>query len=407
MKKAYVLNIGDEVLMGHTINTDLSIVSKTLSNYGIIVDEQKTIRDDRDLIIKNVKEILKSYDYLVTTGGIGPTEDDLSVEAVSAALGLETSYDKEAYENLERYFKERGREIPQNNKKLALAPNGSKVIRNDVGTAAGFLIEKDNKKVLILPGPPREVKNILSNLFKGIKESNEAIIKTVNTYGIGESTVELNLRKMKFAPDITVNTYIDNKTVFIKIRSNEGNESGVEEAITNIKDEFKEIVYDIDSDSISKSLLNALKDNNLKIAFAESITGGQMASEFTKNPGASEALVCSLVTYSWEAKIKELDVKIDTLEKYTAVSKEVANEMLDGLVNKYEADYYAITTGYASPTDNELTNGLVYIGIYDRKHNKKEIIENRYRGGRESIIEYATQDVYYNILQKIKGGHNG
>lgn len=398
--KVGILNIGNEVLLGHTINTNLSLIAKKLREYGILVGEQRCVEDIEANIITSLKDLMAKYDLVFTSGGLGPTDDDLSSQAVAKALGRDFVFNEEAYADVENYFKKSHREMSPNNKKLAYFPQGAKILKNDLGTAAGYYIEDKGKTIVVLPGPPREVENILDKFLKELPKE-DILLTTINTFGLGESMLENRLRSLNLCPDLFINTYFNFNGVDIKILADKKDKDEFNKAKEKICLEFKENIYDLDSKSISKSLLNKLREKNLKIAFAESCTGGKLASNFVENPFASEALLASLVTYSEEAKMKVLKVKDQTLKAYTAVSEETAREMLAGLKNIFDADLFAVTTGYASPTNDPATEGLVYIGLYSKKDDKTLIIKNHYQGSRVQIIDRVTANVYFNLIKLI------
>lgn len=398
--KVGILNIGNEVLLGHTINTNLSLIAKKLRDYGILVGEQRCVEDVEADIISSLKDLMEKYDLVFTSGGLGPTDDDLSSQAVAKALGRDFVFNKEAYADVENYFKISHREMSPNNKKLAYFPQGAIILKNDLGTAAGYYIKDAGKTIVVLPGPPREVENILDKFLKNLPKE-DMLLTTINTSGLGESMLENRLRSLNLCPDLFINTYFNFNGVDIKILSDKNHLDKFNEAKEKICLEFKENIYDLDSKSISKSLLNKLREKNLKIVFAESCTGGKLASNFVENPSASEALLASLVTYSEEAKMKVLGVKEETLRAHTAVSEETAREMLEGLKNTFDADLFAVTTGYASPTNDLKTEGLVYIGIYSKKDDKTLIIKNHYQGSRVQIIDRVTANVYFNLIKLI------
>ncbi|NLW42669.1 MAG: CinA family nicotinamide mononucleotide deamidase-related protein [Tissierellia bacterium] len=397
--RAAVLNIGDEVLLGHTVNTNLSLIAKTIWDYGILIDEQVTVRDEKNEIIEAFCRLFDKYDMIFTSGGLGPTADDITTECIADALGRDLVLNEDVLKKLEYYFISSGRKMTENNKKQAVFPRDSEIINNDFGTAAGYFLREQGKWVIVLPGPPIEVKNILNKFLNRYKTKEKISIRIINTQGIGESALEDRLRKLDLNSNYAVNTYFGGGGVDIKIVSEDRNGNEMQKLIDTLTEEFKENIYDYDSDSISKSLLKKLIKNNKTVAFAESCTGGNVSIRFIENPDASRALICSLVTYSDESKIKELNVKAETLKEHTAVSKEVAMEMLEGLKNKYSADYYAITTGYASPTEDKRTNGLVYIGIYDRENDKTIILEEIFVGTRMQIIDRVTNYLFFNIIK--------
>lgn len=397
--KAAVLNIGDEVLLGHTINTNLAIIARKVADFGVLIEEQITIRDEKEIVIETFKNLLDKYDMVYTTGGLGPTIDDITSECIADALERELELNVDVLEKIQSFFAESGRVMTDNNRKQALFPSGSGILDNDIGTAAGYFLREGKKWIIVLPGPPMEVENILTKFLEEFGNDDKLNFKTINTYGIGESSLEFQLREMKIDKDYLVNTYFGKGGVEIKIVSEKDDETEFNKIIDRISEEFSDYVYGYDVLSMSNELLKKFKEQGKTLALAESCTGGNISAEFTTNPGASDALLCSLVTYSNESKILELGVKKETLDKYTAVSEEVAMEMLEGLKTKYKADYYAVTTGYASPTNDKKTNGLVYIGIYDREKDETIIIKENYFGSRLQIINRVTDNVFFKLIK--------
>ncbi|MDO5028335.1 MAG: CinA family nicotinamide mononucleotide deamidase-related protein [Bacillota bacterium] len=399
--KAAILNIGNEVLLGHTINTNLSLIAKKLLDYGILVGEQRTVEDDPKAIIKAVHELLVENDLIISSGGLGPTEDDLTSPSIAQALNRQLVLNNQVLEDIQAYFARTKRTMSPNNKNQAYFPQGAKIYKNDLGTASGFSLQEGEKTILVLPGPPREVENILDKFLKDFSPQKQVLLKTINTFGLGESFLENQLRLLKLGRELLINTYFNFNGVDIKILADLKDQEAFQRAIEKIQGQFAENIYDTDSSSISLSLLKQAKAKNKKIAFAESCTGGKLSSAFVENPSASDVLLGSLVTYTEEAKMKILGVKEETLKAYTAVSEETAREMLQGLKNIFDADLYAVTTGYASPTGDPKTNGLVYIGLYSKKDKKTQILENHYHGSRQQIIDRVTANVYFNLMKLI------
>ena len=401
--KAAVLNIGTEVLIGHTINTNLTLIANMCADYGILIQEQVTVPDSKMEILGGFYHLFDKFDLVFVTGGLGPTEDDITSASIAEALGKDLILNEEILDGLESYFKSRNFVMTSNNVKQAYFPKDSTIIHNDYGTASGFYVNEDGKIVLVMPGPPLELASILKNFLENYVPDSNLIIKTINTFGIGESSLESRLRHLNLDYRYDINTFIRGGGVDIKIITEVDDPIEMEKLLNTIRGEFAEYIYDEDSISIAKSLLNVLVEKGATVAFAESCTGGRIAADFTANPGASKSLICSLVTYSEESKEIELGVKKTTLEKHTAVSHEVAKEMLDGIKNKYHTDYSGIVTGYASPPEGqEHLNGLVYIGVYDRKNDREEIIKYEFRGSREQIIMRATNNLFFKILSMTK-----
>ncbi|MFB0972338.1 MAG: molybdopterin-binding protein, partial [Neofamilia sp.] len=287
--RAAVLNIGDEVLLGHTINTNLSLIAKTIWDYGILIDEQVTVRDEKKDIIEAFCRLFDKYDMIFTSGGLGPTVDDMTTECIADALGRDLVLNEDVLKDLEYYFISSGRKMTENNKKQAVFPSDSEVINNDFGTASGYFLREQGKWIIVLPGPPIEVKNILTKFLNRYKTKEKISIKIINTQGIGESTLEERLRKLDLNSNYSVNTYFGSGGVDIKIVSEDRNGNELQKLVDKLTKEFKENIYDYDSDSISKSLLKKLIEKDKTVAFAESCTGGNVSIRFIENPDASRA----------------------------------------------------------------------------------------------------------------------
>lgn len=369
---AEILCVGTELLIGDIVNTNAAFLSQRLAMLGINVYHQSVVGDNRERLKECLKRALDTSDIVIMTGGLGPTYDDMTKETVSLHFGLEMEYHTPSLEKIQEYFIKNGREMSENNKKQALMPKGAVVFENDYGTAPGLCIEKNNKRVILLPGPPREMEPMFCERVEPyLKKLSGACIvsKNVNIFGMGESKVEALLcDMMKNARNPSLATYVNNGEVRIRISAYAKDENQGYELINPYVEKIKEIlgsvVYGIDANSLEEALVSKLIENKLTIATCESCTGGLISKRITDVSGASGVFGFGLCTYANEAKIKLLGVKEETLEKYGAVSEKTASEMALGLLNLSGADIAISTTGIAGPSggSKEKPVGLVYVG---------------------------------------------
>jgi len=402
--KAEIIAVGSELILGSTLNTNSQYLTKRLSEIGIDVLYHTTLKDNRDQLKEVIDIGLKRADLLIFTGGLGPTGDDFTKDVVSEALGLELVLDNSIEDDIRSYFNKTNKVMTPNNIKQAYIPEGSKPIKNDLGTAPGIFIEKDGKTVVLLPGPPREMKHMFDKyVMPLIKQDYIIKVVTLKTIGIGESNLETIIKDIIEENDNpTVATYAGDGLVDIKIVARGDNESEVmkllEETVAKIKDRIGESIYSYNDEGIEEVVFKILKEKNYKIAFAESCTGGLVSSRFTQIPGVSEVFDRGIVTYSNMSKMEELNVSRLTLDRYSAVSEETALEMAKGLMDKTNVDIALSITGYAGPPSGEDEPvGLVYIGIASR--DKSKVIKTRLNGDRISIQNKAALKAF-NELRK-------
>lgn len=406
--KAEIISIGTEIILGSTLNTNTYYLTEKLTDAGIDVLFHTSVGDDSK-ILKDVINIgLDRTDLLIVTGGLGPTMDDITKEIVSETLGLEIELDNLMVNNIKKYFDESEESMPENNIKQAYKPIGSKFLINEIGTAPGIYIEWKGKTLILLPGPPKEMKLMFEKYVLPLINQDFIIkTKTINTIGIGESQLEIILKNIieeKENPIIA--TYAKEGQIDIKIVAKDKNEEKIDillnETVEQINNSIKEYIYSCEDETIEEVLFKKLKKENMKIAFCESCTGGLISSQFTKIPGASEVFDRGIVTYSNNSKMDELKVKKDTLSKYGAVSKETATEMATGILNKTGVDIALSTTGVAGPDGGTVSKpvGLVYIGIATK--DNCFVIKCLFKGNRQSIQNKATKKAFSKLIKTIE-----
>lgn len=406
--KAEIISVGTELILGTTLNTNTYYITQKLSEHGVDVLFHTSIVDDKKLLHDVINISLNRADLIIFTGGLGPTVDDLTKEVVSETLGLPLQLNLDLKKDIEDYFSKSNRTMPPNNIKQAYIPKGSKFLKNEIGTAPGIYIEYNSKIIILLPGPPREMKTMLDNYAMPlIKEDNTTMVKTINTIGIGESQLEMILRNINIEnTNSTIATYAKEGRVDIKIVSSGKDSKKVEsellEIISKIEEEIPEFIYSYDDTPIEEIVYEKLRDKNMKIAFCESCTGGLISSRFTKIPGVSEVFDRGIVSYSNQSKVEELGVAESLINKYGAVSQEVALAMAEGLLKKSNVDIALSTTGIAGPTGDTENKpiGLVYIGIALKDHSY--VIESVFNGNRNSIQNRTTLKAFDELRKLLK-----
>ncbi|NLY47129.1 MAG: competence/damage-inducible protein A [Tissierella sp.] len=403
---AEIITIGTEITTGSTLNTNAFFLSQKLFEIGAETYYQTTVDDDEKRLMDVINIALNRSDLIITTGGLGPTKDDMTKEVISKALGLELELDPVMEENIKNLFDRMGRCMSNNNVKQATKPKGSSFIENSIGTAPGIYINKDNKKLIMLPGPPREMKLMFNNHIKDLIHDDLFIVsKSVNTVGIGESSLESKLVELNLASvNTSIATFAKDGTVEIKIigkgKDKEQIQLEINSIIKTIDEEFDKYIYGYDNVELEEIVVKKLINKGYKIGLCESCTGGLVSSLITKVPGASNVLERAIVSYSNSSKIEEVNVKSATLEKYGAVSEETAYEMAKGLMDKVNLDLVVSITGIAGP-DGETEDkpiGLVYICIMTKENYK--IIKSNFNGNR-TLIQNRTAIKALDEIRKI------
>ncbi|MBS4535990.1 competence/damage-inducible protein A [Clostridium sp. D2Q-14] len=401
--KITIISVGDEILAGDILNTNSQFISKTLNKIDMDISKIYTVKDDIDSIITTTNEALKESNVIIVTGGLGPTEDDKTREAIAKALDYKLTLDYNLLENLQEIFHKKNYIMSDNNIKQAYKIENSIIMENEIGTAPGMIINKNDKKIFLLPGPPKELQPMFNRyVLDYLKKFShkKTFTKIIHTTEIGESLLEEKI-KPYFNNKIKIGMYPRNGIVDIKISSTTNNlnesKNNVYEFLNSI--DISEFIWGYDEDTLESVVFKLLKKHKLKIGFSESLTGGLISSNFTRLPGVSKVFPLSLITYSNESKHKLLEVKKETLYKYGAVSKKTAIEMSRNLVDKYNLDIGASVTGIAGPTGATKTKpiGLVYIGIADKYNSFSKTL---YLKGNRKQIQDRTSLNTFNEIRK-------
>lgn len=348
--KAQIFSVGTEILLGNITDTNSKFIGQKLTEYGIDVYKMVTIGDNFDRLYQEMKNTYGKVDYIFVTGGLGPTEDDISKEVAIKVIGKEDQVetDKKSKERIESYFSNNKKAVKVNLKQ-AKFPKGAIILDNDKGTALGCIMG-DKTKIILLPGPPREMEYMFENKLS-IYLKKDAIIKSKNLrIGLlGEWDMANRIDLSSTNP--TISPYFDNEGGFLRITAKAKSEKEADFLLNEKEKEVKNVFGDlfISDDCLRKeeTLINLLKERNEKVSTCESITGGMIASSIIDISGASEVIEESYITYSDKIKEKILNVSRETLEKYSAVSVECANEMIEGLYKITNSSLCIGSTGYA------------------------------------------------------------
>lgn len=372
-----LISVGTEILLGDILNTDAQYLSIELAKLGISVIHQSTVGDNRERLLAQLDEAAKRSDIIILSGGLGPTPDDLTKEVCCEFFGKEMFLHEQTVEKIKKYFSSKGIEMAQNNLKQAMLPKDCVIFPNDNGTAPGMAIEKDGVHILVLPGPPRELKPMFQNCaVPYLMQFSDRIIVSHNirTFGIGESSMSERVNDLFDAQNPTVAPYAKDGEALLRVtamaKTKEDAESLCEPIIEEIKKRLDAYVYGVDYNCIEEAVVGRLKEHHLKVATAESCTGGLIAKRITDVPGASEVFECGIISYANGIKHKVLGVSEDDLNKYGAVSEPVAKQMVQGALKVSGADIAVSVTGIAGP-DSDSTGkpvGLVYIGLADKEN---------------------------------------
>ena len=397
--KAGIFLVGTELLNGATIDTNSIYIAEELNKYGIEIEFKMTVRDVMDEIVKALKYAKKNVDLVILTGGLGPTDDDITKEAMAKFLKKKLVVDeKEKNELLKKY--KAYKNPNKTNFKEVEKPEGAVSFKNDVGMAPAVYVDG----LVAFPGFPNELKNMFPKFLKYyVKENNlktQIYIKDIITYGIGESVLENTVKDLFTEEGIFYEFLVKDYGTLIRLQTSSENKKNVEKIVKKLYNRISEFIIGEDNDRIENTIYECLNlgEKPLTISTAESCTGGMIASKLIEVPGISENFIESIVSYSNEAKIKRLKVKKETLEKYGAVSEEVAREMLAGL----KTDVAISTTGIAGPGGGtkEKPVGLVYIGI--RVKDEVKIFRRELKGDRNKIRQRAMMHALYNLLKILK-----
>ena len=370
---AELIAVGTELLLGNIANTDAQMISQGLSQLGINVYYHTVVGDNPQRVRQAVDIARGRADILITTGGLGPTCDDLTKVAVAQAFGKELVYHEPSAQRIRERFAQRGTPVTENNFQQAMVPEGCTVLDNDWGTAPGVAFQADGTHVLMLPGPPRECAMMFRHrALPYLQQLADGVIasRTVKTFGIGESAAEALLRDLMNAlHNPTLAPYAKPTGTELRITAHAPTREEALRLIAPVEEQVKAILGDkvigVDVDSLEEVCFALLKDRGLTVGTAESCTGGLLAKLLTDLPGSSAVFRGGVVSYTNGVKAGLLGVPQDLLDRYGAVSPQVAEAMARGAKAALGCDIALSTTGVAGPDADDRGNpiGLVYLGL--------------------------------------------
>lgn len=370
---AEIIAVGTELLLGNILNTNAKYLSEQLSEVGIDVYYQSVVGDNPERLKACLKQSLDRADLLMITGGLGPTQDDLTKETAAELMGFSLTFHEPSLERMRTYFQAVNRPMTPNNKKQAMMPDGAMILQNDCGTAPGCIMEKNGKTVILLPGPPIEMEMMYQRSVCPylLQKSNSVIhSRTMRLFGIGESKAESMIADLMFqSQNPTIAPYAKLGEVHLRLTAKASDEATAEQMLNQteeaVSERLGEYCYGYDDDDLQTVAVQLLKEQGKTLAVAESCTGGLIAKMLTEVPGASAVFTHGFVTYANQAKEQMLGVKSTALKQFGAVSDITALQMCRGAKRRSGADYALSVTGIAGPGGGteQKPVGLVYLGI--------------------------------------------
>lgn len=395
---AELISVGTEILLGNIVNTNAAYLSEQCALLGLSVYYQTVVGDNEQRLSQAIETALERSDVIILSGGLGPTADDLTKETAAKVCGKKLVMDEHSKERIAQFFRNTGaKKITDNNWKQAMVPEGCIVVDNHNGTAPGIIIEVNGKAVILLPGPPGELKPMFEkDIFPYLHSRQPETICSVmvKICGIGESTVETQIRDLiDGQTNPTIAPYAKTGEVHLRVTAKAEDEKEAKKLlkpmVKELKNRFGSNIYTTDENvSLEEAVLSMLRERELTLTTAESVTGGMLAARLTNVPGASDVFKQGFVTYCNRAKRKLLDVKKNTLKDYGAVSEKTAKEMAKNGMFATGSDVCVSLTGLAGPgTEEDKPVGLVYIAC--SYNNKTTVQEFHLNGERAKIRESA------------------
>jgi nicotinamide-nucleotide amidase len=416
INRAEIVTIGTEMLLGDLVDTNTAWLSSRLAAIGVGIYRHTTVGDNRERIAGVLKEAASRSDLVVTTGGLGPTSDDLTNECLAAVTGRRMIEYPEARAHVDEMFRKFGREPTQNNYKQALFPEGTELIPNPLGTAMGALLEADGTTFVTLPGVPPEMKRMFEETLEPLiraRSEGSIVSKTLWFAGIGESALAEKVQDFLDAADPTVAPLAGQGKVRLRITTRAATQEEAEERIAPVEREILSRLGDYyfgeDEETLESAVGRLLKEKGATLALAESCTGGLLAKRLTDIAGSSAYFKEGLVTYSNESKERLLGVPHEMLLEHGAVSEPVARKMAEGLREISRADYGLSVTGVAGPDGGtkEKPVGLVFIGLSDAEETLAEKLDlTAWARSREAIRERSANRAFDLLRLRLEERNN-
>ena len=371
--KISILTIGNELLSGDTINTNVAWIGRKMTELGCLVSQQRTVPDEEEAILKNLKQMCnESPDYLILTGGLGPTSDDITRDTIFKFVNTDSYFDEDYWLALSERFKVYGTDIPESNRGQAMSPNSGELIENPKGSARGFKFIVKKTNLIVLPGVPEEMKSMMNQTV--IPEISTLIsepraVRTLRTTGVPESILIEKIEPITSRDHgCQLGYYPSVYGVDIRINGHSNNQ--VDDLYKHLSTELDTIAYGEGKQLLEEVVIKKANSKRMTISIAESCTGGLIGHRLTEVPDSSKVFKGGMIVYSNEAKIQLLDINKSILDSHGAVSKETAGGMAENVMRKFNTDYGVSITGIAGPSGGtkEKPVGLVYIGMATRNN---------------------------------------
>jgi len=410
--RAELIAVGTEIVIGQIHNGHAREISQELAKHGMYVYYHSAVGDNEARIIETFSIASRRSNAVIATGGLGPTQDDLTKEALAKFLGRRLVLSQEALAEVESYFQRRGRPMPEQNRKQALVIEGGEWIPNPNGTAPGQYVFDNGVHYFLLPGPPLEMRPMLQNyviprLVDHFGGTRKLVSRILHFCGIGESDVDARIADLTCKDNPTVAPYAGEGEMVLRITASGPTEEACWELIRPVEEElrrrFAPFIYGVDDDSLASVVLRRLRETGSTLAVAESCTGGMLAEMITDVPGSSAAFVGGVVAYDNRVKASVVGVHAETLAAHGAVSEPTARELAEGVREKLGATYGIGVTGIAGPGGGtpEKPVGLVYVGLAGPRGSR--VYELRLRGSRAQIRIRSCKQALWRLWQELNG----
>jgi len=412
---AEIVCVGTELLLGQIVDTNATYLSQVLASLGIDVYHKSTVGDNLERLVDAIRLAASRSDIVITSGGLGPTMDDLTKEAAAKAFEVGLVEDPESASRIRDFFARRGLPIPNSNLKQALVFEGGRPIPNSRGTAPGAILEKNGKTLICLPGPPRELVPMVEEhvvpYLRGRLGPQPKVLRSrvLRLVGIGESAAEQMVADLIKDANPTVAPVLSGYEVHFRITASGTDPADVERTIAykeaQLRERLGDYVYGTDDDTLESVLVRLLTERGLTISIAESCTGGLVGHRITNVPGSSKTFICGVTAYANAAKVSLLGVKPESLESFGAVSEQVAREMSDGVRKLSGSDIGVGITGIAGPDGGTPLKpvGLVYVSV--SLPHLTSASEHRFVGSREDVKQRAAQAALDAVRRAVLGAN--
>ena len=418
IKTAEIICVGTELLMGQTLNTNSQFLAKEMVSLGIASYHQVVVGDNHERLAEQIRESASRADLIILTGGLGPTTDDITMGVAADVAGKELVFDEDSFKNITEYFRKMCRNMPKNNRKQAMLPEGCTILKNNNGTAPGAMFEyscptnEDPDRVVhfvLLPGPPSEMSLMFTEQVRPLLEKmsdTRFVTKFVHLFGIGESDAADRISDLiDNQTNPTIAPYAMTGECYFRItqRIEKGEEEKdlITPIIDTMRERFGQCIYEVGDRPLKQVAYDLLLEKGKTVCFAESCTAGMVSSEFVDIPGASQVFMGSVVSNGNKVKSNLLGVSTDVLDNLGAVSRECAQEMAEGARKLLGTDIAVSITGIAGPTGESAAKpvGLVYLAISDE--NGTEVKEVHLSGNRMRVRRVAVLHAFNMIRMRL------